>query len=105
MQDDDDEQPDSEQVVAKPSSPKRARTEPEKVATETAEVSEERLGEFKRELFAIFESTRQQVLQMDDVRKKIVDDKGFSNAELMVCIDKMTEENKVMLASNELYLI
>jgi len=96
------EEADSE-PVPKPSSPKRARTEEQ--VTETAVVSDERLEEFKKELFAIFESTRQQVLPMDDVRKKIVDDKGFSNAELMVCIDKMTEENKVMLASNELYLI
>merc|ERR1719376_535490 len=99
-----EEEEDSQSEAAKPSSPKRPRTE---AAPEEApvEVSAERLEEFKRELFTIFESTRQQVLPMDDVRKRIVEEKGFSNAELMVCIEKMTEDNKVMLSSNELYLI
>merc|ERR1719376_1123371 len=99
-----EEEEDSQSEAAKPSSPKRPRTE---AAPEEApvEVSAERLEEFKKELFTIFESTRQQVLPMDDVRKRIVEEKGFSNAELMVCIEKMTEDNKVMLSSNELYLI
>ena len=85
--------------------PKKPRTEEAEETGEPVQVSAKRLDEFKKELFSVFESTRQQVLPMDDVRKKIVDEKGFSNDELMVCIEKMTEDNKVMLSSNELYLI
>merc|ERR1712029_1335163 len=70
------------------------------------EGSKPRLDEFMTELFAVFEKDRSQVLSMDLVRKEIIGGKGgFTAAELAACIEKMTEMNKVMMASNELYLI
>ena len=101
----------SEATEERAPSPKRARKEASPPATEASgdapvEVSQPRLEEFMTELFAVFEKDRSQVLSMDKVRSEIVGGaKGFSAAELLVCIEKMTEMNKVMMASNELYLI
>jgi len=101
----------SEATEERAPSPKRARKEASPPATEASgdapvEVSQPRLEEFMTELFAVFEKDRSQVLSMDKVRSEIVGGaKGFTAAELLVCIEKMTEMNKVMMASNELYLI
>ena len=102
----------SEATEERAPSPKRARKEASPPAAEEAsgdapvEVSQPRLEEFMTELFAVFEKDRSQVLSMDKVRSEIVGGtKGFTAAELLVCIEKMTEMNKVMMASNELYLI
>jgi len=91
-------------------SPKRARKEQTEESDSEAqapvEIPKARLEEFMTELFHVFEKDRSQVLSMDLVRKEIIGGKGkFTAAELTACIEKMTEMNKVMMASNELYLI
>ena len=42
---------------------------------------------------------------MDDVRKHIVDEKKFSEGEMMAAIEKMSDDNKIMLSADVLYLI
>jgi len=96
----------SKDSSSKAPSPKRARKEPTPDKGTPVEVSQSRLEDFMSELFAVFEKDRSQVLSMDKVRSEIVGGKrGFTQDELSVCIDKMTEMNKVMQAANELYLI
>merc|ERR1711974_529943 len=96
----------SKDSSSKAPSPKRARKEPTPDKGTPVEVSQSRLEDFMSELFAVFEKDRSQVLSMDKVRSEIVGGKrGFTQDELSVCIDKMTELNKVMQAANELYLI
>merc|ERR1711981_1324393 len=63
------------------------------------EINVVRFEQFKIALFGIFESTRQQNLHMDDVRKHIVTEKKFSEGEMMAAIEKMSDDNKVMLSA------
>merc|ERR1712183_343630 len=99
-----DEQEDAaaaaEDNTAKPPEPKKPRKEVVK-----ADVTDEEFDIFKTELFAAFEVSHQQQLPLDEVKKAITSKTELSEAQMMTCIDKMTELNKVMLASDVLYLI
>jgi DNA replication licensing factor MCM3 len=85
--------------------PKRAKKDVTPPREGPVEINVVRLEQFKMALFGIFESTRQQNLPMDDVRAHIVGVKKFSEGEMMAAIEKMTDDNKIMLASDVLYLI
>lgn len=69
------------------------------------EINFVRLEQFKTALFGIFESTNQQNLPMDDVRQHIVGQMNFSEGEMMAAIEKMSDDNKIMLSAEVLYLI
>ena len=92
---------DDDEVVmtAKPPAAKKARQE------EPVEVSDKEFEDFKKALFTAFEESHQQQLPMEEVKKAIFDKTKLNEGQLQTCIDKMTEENKVMLASDVLYLI
>ena len=85
--------------------PKRAKKDASPQRETPVEINVVRLQQFKTALFGIFESTRQQNLPMEDVRKHIVGEKKFSEGEMMAAIEKMSDDNKVMLAAEVLYLI
>jgi len=85
--------------------PKRSKTDVHPPETGPVEINVVRLEQFKTALFGIFESTRQQNLHMDDVRKHIVTGQKFSEGEMMAAIEKMSDDNKVMLSADVLYLI
>jgi DNA replication licensing factor MCM3 len=85
--------------------PKRSKKDPSPPKEGPVEINVVRLEQFKTALFGIFESTRKQNLHMDDVRKHIVTEKNFSEGEMMAAIEKMSDDNKVMLSADVLYLI
>merc|ERR1712001_765484 len=85
--------------------PKRAKKDVTPPREGPVEINVVRLEQFKTALFGIFEATRQQNLPMDDVRAHIVGVKKFSEGVMMAAIEKMTDDNKIMLASDVLYLI
>ena len=85
--------------------PKRSKKDASPAKEGPVEINVVRLEQFKTALFGIFESTRQQNLPMDDVRKHIVTEKNFSEGEMMAAIEKMSDDNKVMLSADVLYLI
>ena len=60
---------------------------------------------FKTALFGAFEASHEQQLPMVDVKKVVFEKTSLSEGQLMKCIEKMTELNKVMLSSDVLYLI
>merc|ERR1711997_250737 len=94
------------ETVAKPPEPKKARHDPPEVTAAVAEeVTDEEFETFKTALFAAFEASHQQQLPMKDVKKAIIGKTDITEGQLMTCIEKMTELNKVMLASDVLYLI
>merc|ERR1712039_583909 len=98
---------DAAETVAKPPEPKKARHDPPEVtaAAVAEEVTDEEFETFKTALFAAFEASHQQQLPMEDVKKAIIGKTDITEGQLMTCIEKMTELNKVMLASDVLYLI
>ena len=106
-EEDDEDIPDKEipedETRPEPKRPKKDATPP--LPEGPVEINVVRLEQFKIALFGIFESTRQQNLHMDDVRKHIVTEKKFSEGEMMAAIDKMSDDNKVMLSADVLYLI
>ena len=105
-EDDEEEIPDQEKPEDESApEPKRPKKDASPVPQGPVEINVVRLEQFKIALFGIFESTRQQNLHMDDVRKHIVTENNFSEGEMMAAIDKMSDDNKVMLSADVLYLI
>ncbi len=68
-------------------------------------VSKEQLTNFQSALFSIFEELHAQQVPMADVRQKILSKTKLTEAEMMACVEQMTNDNKIMLASDILYLI
>ena len=93
---------DDEVVISKPPA-KKARQEA--TPSQDVNITDDKLNKFKSALFAAFEAGNTQQLPMEDVRKAILGTNEFNEAEMMACIDKMSEDNKVMKASDVLYLI
>merc|ERR1712161_161973 len=91
------------ETVIKPPEAKKARVE--KTVVTAKAVNETEFESFKTALFAAFEVNHQQQLPMEDVKKAIFEKTSLSEGQLMTCIEKMTDLNKVMLASDVLYLI
>jgi len=97
---------DDEITISRPKEAKRPRQEePIAQAAATVEISEDQLNNFKKELFALFEAKHQQQLPMEDVKAAILGQNQFNEAQMMACITKMTDDNKIMLASDVLYMI
>jgi len=101
----DQEQQDDEENVAKPPEAKKARRDPPAPAPASEEVSDTEFDSFKTVLFGAFEASHAQQLPMEDVKKAVFDKTSLNEGQLMKCIEKMTELNKVMLSSDVLYLI
>ena len=101
----DQEQQDDEENVAKPPEAKKARRDPPAPAPASEEVSDTEFDSFKSVLFGAFEASHAQQLPMEDVKKAVFDKTSLNEGQLMKCIEKMTELNKVMLSSDVLYLI
>jgi len=105
----DQEQRDDEENSVKPPEAKKARISPPAtpaaapVASE--EVNDTEFDSFKTALFGAFEASHAQQLPMEDVKKVVFEKTSLSEGQLMKCIEKMTELNKVMLSSDVLYLI
>merc|ERR1719225_1492503 len=100
---------DTDDIISRPKEAKRPRTQEEpstqSQAAEPVEISDAQLNNFKKELFALFEAKHQQQLPMEDVKAAILGKKEFNEAQMMACISKMTDDNKIMLASDVLYMI
>ena len=96
-------------TISRPKEAKRPRQEEpttqSQAAEKTVEISEGQLNNFKKELFALFEAKHQQQLPMEDVKAAILGKNEFNEAQMMACISKMTDDNKIMLASDVLYMI
>merc|ERR1719273_1247222 len=99
-------QPETNQKLLNPQKAKKQK-KPDSPAKDTTagarEISIDRLEEFKSDLYIVF--GHQQSMEMDNVRKWIVGEKGFTEGEMIAAIDKMSDDNKLMLAANVLYLI
>ena len=97
---------DEAEVSKPPESKKQKNTDTPATDTTTAtagEISSDKLEQFKTALYGVFE--HQQSLPMDDIRKHIVGQQGFTEGEMMAAIEKMSDDNKLMLSANVLYLI
>jgi hypothetical protein len=97
------EENEAAETVIKPPEAKKARVE--KTVVTAKAVNETEFESFKTALFAAFEVNHLQQLPMEDVRKAIFEKTSLSEGQLITCIEKMTDLNKVMMASDVLYLI
>lgn len=65
-----------------------------------------RFQQFRASLLKLFQSERSQSLALDDVIKFInSENESFSNEEIMFAIDKMQDQNHIMLSENIIFLI
>jgi DNA replication licensing factor MCM3 len=67
-----------------------------------------RLKVFKASLFKLFQQEHAQSLSVDRVRLQVNEDNAsaaFPDEELMAAIDKMQEDNQIMLSDNIIFLI
>ena len=63
------------------------------------------MEKFKKSLSQLFEKDRVQQLPIDTVKTNMADEIGMEGAQVMAAIEEMTEQNKVMLSADILYLI
>jgi len=67
-----------------------------------------RLKAFKSSLFFLFKEAHSQSIELDRIRTQVnLDNDGaeFDEAELMAAINKMQEDNQIMLSENIVFLI
>ncbi|KAL9697761.1 hypothetical protein quinque_001202 [Culex quinquefasciatus] len=77
-------------------------------ATEVQEVSEERLKLFKQGVNQAFRAAREQSLALDRLGKYINENSGaeaFTQGEMRAAIERMTEDNQIMMADEIVFLI
>ena len=85
---------------------KEDRGEPVAKKAKTAlTVDANMMEKFKNSLFHLFERDRAQQLPIDIVKTTMVQEAGMSEEQVLAAIEAMTEQNKVMLSSEILYLI
>lgn len=88
-------------------SSKKPRTDDQETTTKTP-IAEERLKIFKAGLFEVFKAERAQSVTLDKVREfvnNIHSDAPFNEDELKAAINKMMDDNQIMLADNVVFLI
>ena len=73
--------------------------------SEAAAITKDQLAKFQSVLCTVFEELHVQQVPMDVVREKTLPKTQLNEAQMMACIEQMSNENKVMLASDILYLI
>jgi len=74
----------------------------------TGECYLSRLKSFKSSLFKVFKQEHKQSLTMDQIRHQLdADHPGveFSDAELWAAVDRMQEDNQIMVSDNVVFLI
>jgi len=67
-----------------------------------------RLKSFKSSLFKAFKEEHKQSLTLDKVRQQVDADHAgveFSDAELWAAIDRMQDDNQIMVSDNVVFLI
>ncbi|XP_038164511.1 DNA replication licensing factor MCM3 [Cyprinodon tularosa] len=105
------EEQDVPDIQSGTSKPARARQEEEPMEAtaqaDAAELSVERLKEFKSSLFAVFQSAHAQSVKMtklmDEVNKER--ESRFSEAEVRGALARMQDDNQVMVADDIVFLI
>ncbi|GAA6233906.1 DNA replication licensing factor MCM3 [Lates japonicus] len=101
--------PEIQAGTPKPAKPQREEEEPMDATSqaEGAELSAERLKEFKSSLFAVFQSAHAQSVKMktlmDDINKERQN--RFSEPEVRAALARMQDDNQVMLADDIIFLI
>ncbi|XP_069559186.1 DNA replication licensing factor MCM3 [Brachyistius frenatus] len=102
------EVPEIQAGTPKPAKPQREEEPMEATSpAKDAEISAERLKEFKSSLFAVFQSAHAQSVKMttlmDDINKER--ETRFSEPEVRVALARMQEDNQVMVADDIVFLI
>ncbi|XP_069014841.1 DNA replication licensing factor MCM3 [Embiotoca jacksoni] len=102
------EVPEIQAGTPKPAKPQREEEPMEATSpAKDAEISAERLKEFKSSLFAVFQSAHAQSVKMttlmDDINKER--ETRFSEPEVRIALARMQEDNQVMVADDIVFLI
>ncbi|XP_034436129.1 DNA replication licensing factor MCM3 [Hippoglossus hippoglossus] len=101
--------PEIQAGTPKPAKPQREEAEPMDATSqaEDAELSAERLKEFKSSLFAVFQSAHAQSVKMkslmDDINKERQE--LFTEPEVRAALARMQDDNQVMMADDIIFLI
>lgn len=78
------------------------------VAPSSTQVSEERLKVFRSSLYQLYKKERAQSVQVDQIKAHMATthkDAPFNDDEIMSAIDKMMDDNQVMLSDNIVFLV
>ncbi|XP_060947693.1 DNA replication licensing factor MCM3 [Limanda limanda] len=101
--------PEIQAGTPKPAKPQREEAEPmdAKSQAEGAELSAERLKEFKSSLFAVFQSAHAQSVKMQSLMDGINKErqKLFTEPEVRAALARMQDDNQVMMADDIIFLI
>lgn len=101
------EDQDVPEIQTKPVKGRQQQEQPMETTSEGAELSADRLKEFKSSLFAVFQSAHAQSVNMKDLKDDInkAREKHFSDDEIRSALARMQEDNQVMVADDIIFLI
>ena len=90
--------------VDDPRPAKKARTSTGGAAAEVANLAEI-LPNFRRVLNKMFDDSRADKIPLAEILQTMSDSASMGETEVNACIAKLAEDNKVMLAENEVYRV
>ncbi|XP_033931850.1 DNA replication licensing factor MCM3 [Pseudochaenichthys georgianus] len=96
------------EIQAVPPKPAKSRREEEPMkASSQAELSAERLKEFKSSLFAVFQSAHAQSVKMKTLMEDINEgrESRFTEPDIRAALARMQDDNQVMVADDIIFLI
>ncbi|XP_019947501.1 DNA replication licensing factor MCM3 [Paralichthys olivaceus] len=101
--------PEIQAGTPKPAKPQREEAEPMDATSQAkdAELSAERMKEFKSSLFAVFQSAHAQSVKMKNLMEDINKEreKRFTEPEVRAALTRMQDDNQVMMADDIIFLI
>ncbi|XP_030577262.1 DNA replication licensing factor MCM3 [Archocentrus centrarchus] len=103
----DQEVPEIQAGTPKPAKPREEEPMDASLQAEDAELSADRLKEFKSSLFAVFQSAHTQSVKMSKLMDDINTERQnkFTEAEVRAALARMQDDNQVMVADDIIFLI
>ncbi|OUC41630.1 hypothetical protein D917_03221, partial [Trichinella nativa] len=90
------------------STQQQSREEDEEDTTQTPAISVDRFSAFRRHLRQAFDNRRTELMSKDEAIASIQDEASnnrYSNGEIVAALERLSDENSIMMADGNIFLI
>ncbi|KRX27048.1 DNA replication licensing factor MCM3, partial [Trichinella nelsoni] len=90
------------------STQQQSREEDEEDTTQTPAISVDRFSAFRRHLRQVFDNRRTELMNKDEAIASIQEEAGnnrYSNGEIVAALERLSDENSIMIADGNIFLI
>ncbi|KAL1244701.1 Maternal DNA replication licensing factor [Trichinella spiralis] len=90
------------------STQQQSREEDEEDTTQTPAISVDRFSAFRRHLRQVFDNRRTELMSKDEAIASIQEEAGnnrYSNGEIVAALERLSDENSIMIADGNIFLI